>query len=80
MLNDELAGSIVHRSAFIVLCGGLLSVALSLALRPVGVTHHRVLWSPDFPPAELPRPAAARSTPNLSLPYYDGPRGERFER
>ena len=31
--------------------GGLLSVALSLALRPVGVTHHRVLWSPDFPPA-----------------------------
>jgi len=23
--------------------GGLLSVALSLALRPVGVTHHRVL-------------------------------------
>jgi hypothetical protein len=31
--------------------GGLLSVALSLALRPVGVTHHRVLRSPDFPPA-----------------------------
>ena len=31
--------------------GGLLSVALSLALRPVGVTHHCVLWSPDFPPA-----------------------------
>ena len=33
-------------------CGGLLSVALSLVLRPVGVTHHHVLWSPDFPPAE----------------------------
>jgi hypothetical protein len=31
--------------------GGLLSVALSLASRPVGVTHHCVLWSPDFPPA-----------------------------
>jgi hypothetical protein len=31
--------------------GGLLSVALSRALRPVGVTHHHVLWSPDFPPA-----------------------------
>ena len=31
--------------------GGLLSVALSLASRPVGVTHHRVLRSPDFPPA-----------------------------
>ena len=29
--------------------GGLLSVALSLASRPVGVTHHRVLRSPDFP-------------------------------
>ena len=29
--------------------GGVLSVALSLASRPVGVTHHRVLWSPDFP-------------------------------
>ena len=29
--------------------GGLLSVALSLTLRPVGVTDHPVLWSPDFP-------------------------------
>jgi len=43
--------------------GGLLSVALSLTFRPVGVTHHRALWSPDFPPAVLPRPAAARSAP-----------------
>jgi len=51
--------------------GGLVSVALSLAFRPVGITHHRVLWSPDFPLAEgaehrpfgvwrLPRPAAAQ--------------------
>jgi hypothetical protein len=31
--------------------GGLLSVALSLASRPVGVTHHHALRSPDFPPA-----------------------------
>src|SRR6185295_1017765 len=31
--------------------GGLLSVALSRALQPVGVTHHHVLRSPDFPPA-----------------------------
>ena len=31
--------------------GGLLSVALSLTSRPVGVTHHCVLRSPDFPPA-----------------------------
>ena len=29
--------------------GGLLSVALSRSFRTVGVTHHRVLWSPDFP-------------------------------
>ena len=29
--------------------GGLLSVALSRALRPVGVADHPVLWSPDFP-------------------------------
>jgi hypothetical protein len=29
--------------------GGLLSVALSLSSRTVGVTHHPVLWSPDFP-------------------------------
>ena len=34
--------------------GGLLSVALSLASRPVGVTHHRVLRSPDFPLVETP--------------------------
>jgi hypothetical protein len=29
--------------------GGLFSVALSLISRPVGVTDHPVLWSPDFP-------------------------------
>jgi len=29
--------------------GGLLSAALSLTSRPVGVTDHPVLWSPDFP-------------------------------
>jgi len=28
---------------------GLLSVALSLALRPVDVIDHLALWSPDFP-------------------------------
>jgi hypothetical protein len=56
--------------------GGLLSVALSLASRPVGVTHHRTLWSPDFPlPAGPTAPegnartvtAAARSAPPHSL-------------
>lgn len=30
--------------------GGILSVALSRSLQTVGVTHHRALWSPDFPP------------------------------
>ena len=30
--------------------GGLLSAALSLVSRPVGVTDHPVLRSPDFPP------------------------------
>ncbi len=35
--------------------GGLLSVALSLTLRPVGVTDHPVLWSPDFPPVRTRR-------------------------
>jgi hypothetical protein len=57
--------------------GGLLSVALSLALRPVGVTHHCVLRSPDFPPAGQysglcnpfhARPAIIRPTSNY--PYY----------
>ena len=39
--------------------GGLLSVALSLTSRPVGVTHHRALRSPDFPPATATVPAEA---------------------
>jgi hypothetical protein len=46
--------------------GGLLSVALSLASRPVGVTHHRVLRSPDFPPARFKAPAAVWSTASWS--------------
>lgn len=33
--------------------GGLLSVALSLGFPRVGVTHHRFLWSPDFPRDEI---------------------------
>ena len=40
--------------------GGLFSVALSLSLRTVGVTHHRVLWSPDFPPRDALRKAPAQ--------------------
>jgi hypothetical protein len=49
-------------------CGGLLSVALSRALRPVGVTHHRVLRSPDFPLAGdgyTTKRAVTRSAPNV---------------
>ena len=34
--------------------GGLVSVALSLGLPPLGVTQHPALWSSDFPPASLP--------------------------
>ena len=30
--------------------GGIFSVALSVGSRPPGVTWHRALWSPDFPP------------------------------
>jgi hypothetical protein len=30
--------------------GGIFSAALSVGLRPPGVTWHLVLWSPDFPP------------------------------
>ena len=38
-------------------------MALSLALRPVGVTHHRALRSPDFPPAASRVPALPRRRP-----------------
>ena len=40
--------------------GGLLSAALSVALRRPGVTRHPALWSSDFPPA-APRKARQRS-------------------
>src|SRR5262245_62526311 len=42
--------------------GGLLSVALSLGLRPVGVTHHPALRSPDFPRRSLPAAALSART------------------
>ncbi len=48
--------------------GGLFSVALSLSSRTVGVTHHRVLWSPDFPPPGLAADTAiTRPTPETVL-------------
>ena len=41
--------------------GGILSVALSLFFRTVGVTHHPALWSTDFPPPPRTAGAAART-------------------
>src|SRR5207248_10076446 len=61
---------------------GILSVALSLSFRTaphgtirrtVGVTHHRVLWSPDFP---LPGPSTATS--RRRSPGSDRPAGLRI--
>ena len=48
--------------------GGLFSVALSRGFPRVGVTHHRALWSPDFPRhvnAAITRPTRsnAKGTP-----------------
>jgi len=53
--------------------GGLLSVALSRALRPVGVTDHPVLWSPDFPLliAGTPQRASHTSEQRPSGPLRD---------
>jgi len=61
--------------------GGLLSVALSLASRPVAVGNHPGPWSPDFPPRSKPErpsgpllsapivvPAPPRSTVGLARP------------
>ena len=47
--------------------GGIFSVALSLSLRMVGVTHRRVLWCSDFPPlGDKPRTATTLPAPDLS--------------
>jgi hypothetical protein len=37
--------------------GGVFSVALSLALLPVAVSHHRALSSSDFPPGAAKAPS-----------------------
>jgi hypothetical protein len=42
---------------------GLLSVALSVGSRPLGVTQRTALWSPDFPPRSLKAAAIIPSTP-----------------
>ncbi len=58
--------------------GGLLSAALSVGLRPPGVTWRSALWSPDFPPfrasatayaaVKALRAATARLTRAQSMP------------
>src|SRR5690606_8803785 len=45
--------------------GGLLSVALAVALRRPGVTWRPALWSSDFPRSGLPRAAIVTSDPVL---------------
>jgi len=50
--------------------GGILSVALSRSLRTVGVTHHRVLWGPDFPLAGGRIAPAGDRPASLRTHYY----------
>jgi len=54
----------------------MLSVALSLTSRPVGVTHHHVPRSPDFPLAETGCWAdmAARRASTSDHPVYSKPK------
>jgi len=51
--------------------GGLLSAALSVGLRPPGITWRLVLWSPDFPPPMIytrkSSAAITRPTPRRML-------------
>ena len=54
--------------------GGLFSVALSLTSRPVGVTDHPVLRSPDFPLAASLRPPPATVPPTLKSSLHNTPR------
>src|SRR6267378_5245516 len=42
--------------------GGLLSVALSVGSRPLGVTQHLALWSSDFPRPVASVPACAAAS------------------
>jgi hypothetical protein len=55
--------------------GGLFSVALSLASRPVAVDNHPDLWSPDFPPRSLPHGSARSGRPDLSRREHSTPSG-----
>src|SRR5204862_7571711 len=53
-LVTETAGALLPHRFTLARCarapaGGLLSVALSVGSRPLGVTQHLALWSSDFP-------------------------------
>ena len=56
--------------------GGLFSVALSVGLLRLAVSQHRSLWSPDFPPVLLPRPATVH--PPVPESAFPGPRNLRW--
>jgi len=59
--------------------GGLLSVALSLALRPVAVSDHRALWSSDFPPGpEGPSGRITRSPDSVRIIPQSGAGARRY--
>lgn len=61
--------------------GGLLSVALSVALPRLAVSKHAVRWSPDFPPPAAAPPGATASGPparrTLAVPVRAQPALER---
>ncbi len=58
--------------------GGMLSVPLSRGLRPVGVTHRRDPWGPDFPPALLrERPPCLQYPIGNEPPNIVYPKGSR---
>ena len=61
--------------------GGIVSVALSRSLRTVGVTHHRALWSPDFPPTATEMASGDRPAGRLhALALYRTPQPARVAR
>ncbi len=58
--------------------GGLFSVALSLASRPVAVGNHLDPWSPDFPPRVAPK-CSRNGRPDLSRRRHASPSAPRAQ-
>jgi hypothetical protein len=52
--------------------GGIVSVALSIVSRRLGVTQHPAWWSPDFPPRHSRGDRPALSVP-ISIREPSGP-------